>query len=83
MNQTNSNSYVRASIRHVKNVETSDDPEHFHRGPEYDLYEVNVEHGPSGTFLTWFHQTNVYDWCRVGSTSSFLDLGGAKIPVDG
>lgn len=83
MNQSNPRSFVRASIRYIKSVQLSDDPEHFYSGPEYDLYEVNVEHGPSGAFLMWFHQTNAYDLCRVGSTSEFVDLGSAKPPAEG
>ncbi|MDH0959092.1 hypothetical protein EGJ86_19265 [Pseudomonas sp. o96-267] len=75
-------SFVRATIRIVESVETSDDPEHFHTGPDYDVYEVTVEFGPESAFLAWFGQDNEYDLCRVGDTCQFIDLGG-DAPEDG
>ncbi|WP_178125741.1 hypothetical protein [Pseudomonas sp. EMN2] len=75
--------YVSAVIRLVESVETSDDPENFHSGPDYDVYEITVETGPERAFLMWFEQENEYDLCRVGDTSQFLDMGGPNTPVDG
>lgn len=77
------NSYVRATIWHVESVEVSDGPGDYHTGPDYDLYEVRVEYGPAKSFLDWFHQSNVFDLCRVGSTSNFVDLGSSKTPANG
>jgi hypothetical protein len=79
---TKPDSYVRAIIRFVENVEVSDDPLHYHTGPEYDVYEITVELGPKRAFLTWF-ELSEYDLCRVGDSSKFLDLGGPKAPNDG
>lgn len=80
--RSKSDSYVRAIVRFVESVEVSDDPRHYHTGPEYDVYEITVEHGPERAFLTWFERSE-YDLCRVGDTSKFLDLGGPKAPMDG
>lgn len=81
--EVKSDTYVRAIIRFVESVETSDDSQQFHSGPDYDVYEIIVETGPARAFLTWFEHENEYDLCRVGDTSQFLDMGGAKTPVDG
>lgn len=80
--QPSPNSFVRASIAHIKTVQPSDGPDDFHSGPEYDLYVVNVEHGPRSSFLEWFHQRNAYGLCQVGDTSKFVDVGVASIPSD-
>ncbi|CAD0264243.1 conserved hypothetical protein [Pseudomonas veronii] len=77
-----SDSYVRAIVRFVESVEVSDDPRHYHTGPDYDLYEITVEIGPERAFLTWFERSE-YDLCRVGDTSQFLDLGSPSAPMDG
>jgi len=77
------NIFVRARIVLKRRVRTSDDPANYHSGPDFDLYRVNVEFGPSEPFLAWFHQINSYGLCRVGSTSDFMDLGGANAPDDG
>lgn len=77
------NSYVRATIWHVQSVEVSDDPNEYHDGPDYDLFEVRVDHGPASAFLSWFHESNVYGLCQVGRTSEFIDFGGSKTPVEG
>jgi hypothetical protein len=77
------NSFVRATIVLIDRVQTSDDPANFHSGPDYDLYRINVECGPSEPFLVWFHQVNSYGLCRVGSTSHFMDFGGANAPDEG
>lgn len=82
LNRTKSDSYVRAIVRFVESVETSDDPQHYHTGPDYDVYEVTVEFGPQQAFLTWFERSE-YDLCRIGDTSQFLDLGSPKAPMDG
>jgi hypothetical protein len=77
------NSYVQARIRFLEGVETSDDPDQFHTGPDYDVYIVEVVSGPQSAFLQWFEQDNEWDLCRVGDTSEFLDLGGGEVPQDG
>lgn len=76
--------FIRAVIRHVRSVETCDDPTDFHMGPDFDEYQVTVEQGPEGRFLEWFQQVNPYDWCRVGGTSNFIDMGSSHPrPDDG
>lgn len=70
-------SYVRATLKLVKSVEVSDDPQDYHTGPDYDLYEVNVECGPEQAFLTWFCRSMLWgkNMSRVGSTNQFVDFG--------
>lgn len=79
----NNCSHIRASINYVKTVRASDEPGQIYSGPDYDLYVIDVEHGPSEPFLMWFHQTNEYELCRIGTSSEFIDLGGAKSPATG
>lgn len=81
--QPMSTSYVRAQIRHVEEVIQSDGPDDFFTGPDHDVYEVLVEHGPAAAFLDWFQQEDPYDLCRIGDTAQFIDLGSAKSPHDG
>ena len=76
-------SYVRARIRHVEEVCQSDGPDDFFTGPDHDVYEGLVEHGPTAAFLDWFQQDDPYDLCRIGDTAQFIDLGSAKSPQDG
>lgn len=79
-------SYVRATLKLVKSVEASDDPRDYHAGPDYDLYEVTVEHGPEKAFLTWFCRSMLWglDMSRVGSTNQFVDFGYSRdIEIEG
>lgn len=86
MKRKQMNSFVRATLKLIKSVELSDDPCGHLAGPEYDLYEVTVEHGPEKAFLTWFSRSMLWgsDMSRVGSTTRFMDFGQEKdIDIEG